>query len=86
MSTPAEHTSFQFAEINKLSKQLEQMRSWGVSVIDPGYLRLDSALSGAIARSTAYLAFGSHEKAYTLAVIDFFGYFALKRGIKPKDD
>ena len=50
------------------------------------YVLVDGALSVAIARSTAYLAFGSHEKAYTLAVIDFFGYFALKRGIKPKDD
>ena len=50
MSTPAQHTNFQFAEVNKLSKQLGQMRSWGVSALDPGYLRLNSALSEAIGK------------------------------------
>ena len=50
MSTPKEHGDFQAREFLKLNDQLELMRSWGVSALDPGFLRLSGARNAALGK------------------------------------
>ena len=50
MSKPKEHLAFQWAELNKLTSQLSQMRRWGVLESDPGYLRLFQSRGAAMAK------------------------------------
>lgn len=50
MSDPSEHLAFQWAEVNRLNKQLAQMRRWGVLETDPGFQRLWSARGAAMGK------------------------------------
>ncbi len=50
MSTPGQHLSFQYAELNKLNEQLAMMQRWGVSETDPGYQRLWDARGAALGK------------------------------------
>ncbi len=50
MSTPSEHQSFQFAELNKLNEQLGLMRRWGVLESDPGFQALFGARGAALGK------------------------------------
>jgi len=55
MSTPGEHTKFQYAELNKLNSQLTMMRRWGVSEFDPGFKNLMSARGAIMGKLGLYL-------------------------------
>jgi len=48
MSTPADHLDFQKREFNKLTSQLNMMRKWGVSELDPGFQKLYRAQTAAM--------------------------------------
>ena len=50
MSTPNEHLAFQWAEVNKLTSQLNLMQRWGVLPSDPGYLNLMTARGAAMGK------------------------------------
>lgn len=50
MSTPKEHSKFQFAELRKLEDQVGMMRSWGVSELDPGFKSLLNARGAAMSK------------------------------------
>ena len=50
MSTPEEHVKFQYAEIARLERELEQLRGWGVPETEGGFLRLGRAIDTAIGK------------------------------------
>jgi len=50
VSSPSEHLSFQYAELNRFSEQLDMMRRWGVSESDPGFQRLLEARGAAMGK------------------------------------
>lgn len=50
MSTPEQHLKFQQNEFERLDKELEMMRKWGVLETDPGFLNLLRARNEAWAK------------------------------------
>ncbi len=48
MSTAKQHLAFQFAEVARLEKELEQLRQWGMPPAAGGFQRLGSAIDTAI--------------------------------------
>jgi len=50
MSTPADHIDFQQREFDKLTSQVNMMRQWGISDLDPGFQKLMAARSEAFSK------------------------------------
>jgi len=50
MSEPDEHITSQWDEFSKLESQLNMMRRWGVSELDPGFQALFRARGAALAK------------------------------------
>lgn len=48
MSTPEQHLAFQFAEVARFEKELEQLKQWGMPETAGGFQRLGAAIDTAI--------------------------------------
>lgn len=50
MSKPGEHYKFQWAEIDRLTRELNFMRRWGISELDPSFRALNRARGAAFGK------------------------------------
>ena len=70
MSEPKDHLKFQYAELDRLKRDLAALERWGVSVTDPGYQNLMEATA------TAYEKIGLLRPRLTTLV-------STRRGLSP---